>query len=411
MNNINYITFETMFGIKEPLYIEKIETNHQEREMHIRINFRKGTRFECPNCKSKDHPVNNTEYKKLRTLDMHHYKTWLHFRTPYISCSSGKCGTPLWTPPWSNSGSTFLKYFEAFVIELVQSGMPVNEVAKLVGEVYDTKLWRFIIPYVKEEYSKKDYSNVTRMAFDETSRKKGHNYFLITTDLDQRKVINVVPGKDSNAMAAAIKELEALGLDPLKVKEVSIDMSKAFIKGVRENLPNAQITFDKFHIIKPLNEALDAVRKQESVNGDGIKNKRWCLLKNAKNLNASQEIKLQQIKNKYPKLGRAYRMVQVFKDIFSSSNTRASAELETKKWLSWAVRSRLEPIKAFAKTVKAHWEGYMHYFDSHITNGIAEGINSVIQSIKRSARGYRNKDYFRTIIYLRLADLPMPLPQ
>jgi transposase len=188
-------------------------------------------------------------------------------------------------------------------------------------------------------------------------------------------------------------------------------MSDAFIKGVSENLPNAEITFDKFHIIKPLNEALDAVRKQESVKGDGLKGKRWCLLKNAKNLNSQQQEDLPKICKQYPKLGRAYRMVQVFKDIFRFDKSREQAEIETYKWLGWAARCRLEPIKKFAQTVKNHWEGFMHFFDSRITNGIAEGINSIIQSIKRSARGYKNKEYFRTMIYLRLADLPLPLPQ
>ena len=410
-NSINYEAFEMMFGISEPLYIANIETKHAEREMHIYVDFRKGSRFLCPKCGCEGNPVNNTEAKVWRTLDMHHYKSWIHFRTPYISCTSGKCGTPLWTPPWSNAGSKFTIHFEAFVIQLVHSGMPVSEVAALVGGVHDTQLWRFINAYVAKEYENKDYSDSTRLSFDETSNKKGHKYFLIVTDLDKRKVINVGIGKDTAAFNAVITELKKHGLQPEKVKEVSIDMSAAFIKGVKENLPNAQITFDKFHIIKPLNEALDKIRKQESVSGDGLKNKRWCLLKNYNNLTTTQKEDLPLIIKQYPKLGRAYRMVQVFKDIFRYSTTRKDAENRVKKWLDWAVRSRLEPIKKFARTVKSHWEGFMRYFDSRITNGLAEGFNSIIQNIKRTARGYKNTDYFITMIYLRLADLKLPLPQ
>ena len=143
-------------------------------------------------------------------------------------------------------------------------------------------------------------------------------------------------------------------------------------------------------------------------------NNRWVKMAHVVNwdkIEDKQQEDLPKICKQYPKLGRAYRMVQVFKDIFSFDKSREQAEIETKKWLGWAARCQLEPIKKFAETVKSHWEGFMHYFDSRITNGIAEGINSVIQSIKRSARGYKNKEYFRTMIYLRLADLPLPQPQ
>jgi transposase len=409
-NSIDYGVFEMMFGISEPLYIEKIETKHKEREMHIYVNFRKGTLFVCPKCGREENPVNNTTNKTWRTLDMHHYKTWIHFRTPYISCCSGECGTPLYTPPWANMGSKFTKYFEAFVITLVQSGMPVSEVANLVGET-DSRLWRFIIAYANVEYDKMDYSEITRMSFDETSRKRGHNYFFVAVDLDSRNVVNVSIGKDSAALESAVDTLEERGMNPEDVEEISIDMSDAFIKGTTDCLPNAQITFDKFHIISPLQKAVDEVRKQESVKGDGLKNKRWCVLKNYNNLTENQKQDLSKITKQYPKLGRAYRMAQVFKDIFASAISRDEAEIEITKWLSWAARCRLEPMKKFGNTVKAHMEGVLHYFDSRITNGIAEGVNSIIQSIKRVARGFKNTEYFKAIIYLRLAGLPTPLPQ
>jgi len=409
--SISYKAFEMMLGISEPLYIERIEMESKKREMHIHVNFRRGAKFVCPKCGKEGNSVANTTDKVWRTLDMHHYKTFIYFRNPYVKCDSGECGTPLWTPSWSKPGSSFTYYFEAFVLQLVVSGMNVSSISSLLDE-HDTRLWRLINRYSEEEYSKMDYSAVSRVAFDETSRKKGHTYFSIATDLDSHKVIAVLDGKGADTLKDFASEMTKHNLDVSeKVKELSIDMSKPFISGAKSYLPNASITFDKFHLIKPLHAALDNIRRCEQSKGDGLFRKRWCLMKNPNNLTEKEKIALVEIKKQYPKLGRAYRIVQAFKDIFSCNLTITEGIIKLKSWLSWAVRSRLEPIKKFALLVKKHWDGIIHYFESRVTNGIAEGINSVIQNIKRAARGFRNPRNFRSIIYLRCGRLPLPLLQ
>ncbi|MGB7000446.1 MAG: transposase, partial [Halobacteriota archaeon] len=187
------------------------------------------------------------------------------------------------------------------------------------------------------------------------------------------------------------------------------DMSPAFIGGIETEFPNASITFDKFHILKIVNEGIDMVRREEQAINKVLKKTRYIWLKNPVNLTKEQNKTLGALKDMNLKTIRAYNLklsLQMFWDI----QERGIAEQYLKKWYFWATHSRLKPMIKAAKTIKYHWDGVLNYFDSKITNGILEGTNSVVQLLKRSARGYRNIPNFITMIYLRLGHLKFQLP-
>ena len=187
-------------------------------------------------------------------------------------------------------------------------------------------------------------------------------------------------------------------------------MSPAFIKGVNEHLPEANITFDKFHVIQMLNKAQDEVRRMEHKKNPLLTGSRYIWLKNPANLTAKQKEQLETLRYENMKTSKVYQMKLTFQDIYRIIREPLAAEAAIKKWLSWAVRSRLEPIKVFAQMVKTHFTGIMRYFTSYLTTGTMEGINSRIQEIKRRARGFRNIDNFITMIYLETAGLKLELP-
>ncbi len=180
--------------------------------------------------------------------------------------------------------------------------------------------------------------------------------------------------------------------DGNKITDVSCDMSPAFIKGVKENLPIAKITFDKFHIVKIINEAVDEVRRQEAAKNPLLKGSRYIFLKNEKNLTAAQLDKKNELKlstlNK--KLFRALNLRESFQQIYAAP-TEQEFERLLNKWYYWATHSRLQPMKKAAKTIKNHWDGILQWKKSQINNGILEGLNSVVQAAKRKARGYKFK--------------------
>ena len=184
--------------------------------------------------------------------------------------------------PWARAGSGFTLLFEAYVLALAKS-MPIANAAERLGE-HDTRLWRIVEHYVWRAVEKLDLSLVRRIAADETSARRGHDYISLFVDMARRKVVYVADGKD----AATVKEfadfLEAHGGRREAVTDASIDMGAAFEAGIKENFPNAEITFDKFHVIKLANEAVDQVRREEARNNFQIKGRRYIFVKNVDHL-------------------------------------------------------------------------------------------------------------------------------
>lgn len=285
--------------------------------------------------------------------------------------------------------------------------MAISKVAEMIGE-HDTRVWRVVDYYVKETRSKEDFSDVSTIGVDETSFTKGHNYVTIVTDVDKSKIIHVCKGKDSSTIATFHNDFKVHGGCPNNIQSVCCDMSPAFIKGVNDTFPNASIVFDKFHVMKMINGAVDAVRRQEQSENDILKKTRYTWLKNPENLTKSQSEVLESLKNMNLKTVRAYNIRLTIQE-FRKIEDRETAELFLKKWYFWATHSRLQPIINKAKNIKKHWEGIMNYHDSRITNGLLEGLNSIVQSLKRSARGFRNLKNFMIMIYLRLGKLEFNL--
>jgi len=397
--------FEMALQIQEPLYVESymFDDNH---ELHIYINFRKGAHFDCQECGSTQTEVHDTKPKRWRHLDFFQYKCYIHFRTPRVDCYA--CGINTWTPPWAQPGSKFTEMFERFVMMLACS-MPVTQIAALVRE-HDTRLWRIIRRYVSKAYSVMDFSELSRVGIDETSSKKGHNYITVFSDMDKGNVVFATPGKNAETIKSFTEELKLHNAQASQVKHTAMDMSAAYISGVADYLPKAAITFDKFHVTQLLNKAVDQVRREECGEASILKGSRQIWLKNPGSLTVDQAKQLDTLCKENLKTAKAYQMKLTFQDIYRHVYYHpAAAQIAMEKWLRWAVRSRLEPIKDFAATIKKNFEGVINYFYSRLTSGLVEGINSRIQEIKRRARGFRNIKNYIDMIYLVAGGLDIPV--
>lgn len=336
--------------------------------------------------------------------ELFQYRCYLHARTPRVRC--GKCGVRRVEVPWARPGSGFTLLFEALTVMLARN-MPVRAAARLLGE-HDTLLWRMVGHHVDEARDASDHSGVTRVGVDETASRRGHTYMSVFVDLDRRRVLFATPGKDSGTVESFARDLEAHKGDPLAVAEASADMSAAFALGIGAHLPNAALTFDKFHVVALVNDSVDQVRRIEAKLRPELARTRQVWLKNPENLTGKQREKLDglDLSRSNLKTARAYRIRLAFQDLYKQPAHLAEQYLD--KWYYWATHSRLKPVVDAAKTIRRHEDGILRWFQSGVNNGILEAINSLIQAAKAKARGYRSDKNLATIIYLIAGKLDLP---
>lgn len=400
--------FQKAIGLTSPWYVSHVDFNAESKKLDIYVDFEKGAKFTY---EEKDgdgtiiiagkYGAYDTTKKTWRHLNFFEHECYLHCRVPRLNIN-GKIKT--YTPPFAGLSQGFTLLFEALLLQLCK-GMTIAEVGRLTKES-DHKIWEMLDRYIQSGRDLSDYTAVQKVGMDETAIARGHKYITLFVDLEESKVLYVTQGKDSETVKRFAVDLEKHHGRAESITETSSDLSPAFIKGVRENLPNAKMTFDKFHVLKLINEAVDNVRRAEIKTQPILVNARYAILKNEKNLSTVQQDKIQELRLSKLNLKtlRAMHMRENFQTIYQSQ-TKEQFEILLKKWYFWATHSRLPEIIHVARTIKAHWNGILNWYDSRINNGILEGINSLIQAAKSKARGYRSFKNFANIIYLLKGDL------
>lgn len=346
----------------------------------------------CPSCGAQC-PGYDAVEKRWRHLNFFQYRCELVAKVPRVNCP--KHGVRMSEVPWASGESGFTLLFEAMVMVLAAE-MPISDVALMIGE-NDTRLWRLIRRLVDKAHAEKDWSKVKAIAVDETSAKRGRSYVTVVMDMDTRAVLYLGPGRDSNAVRNFCEQLRAHGGDPAKVRWVAMDMLHCYAKGVRESFPNAQIVYDRYHVMVMAGEAVDEVRRQLQREGVQLKGSLWVLRGNEWNLSPEQRLQRATLAKTYKSIGRALALRSALQDVYCATKEQGAELLRC--WCRWADRSRLKSFKKLAQTIRQYWNGIVSYFDSRLTQGAIEAINGIIQLAKRRARGYRNFLYLRTIAY------------
>lgn len=399
--------FALALGLNEPWKITDVEISvgkNSVKELNIHLGFKRGAKFEdeagvlCS--------VHDTQKRTWRHLNFFEHTCKLHCSVPRIRSSEGK--VRLVEVPWARSGSGFTLLFEALTMALIEGGMPFNKVGQLLGE-NGHRIWTIFNHWIALAYQADDPSSVTQLGFDETSRRKGHQYVTVAVDLEERRVLHVVKGKDANTIKEIQRYLETKRVDCKQITQASIDLSPAFISGIKKSFPEASITFDRFHVVKLLNEAMDTVRRQERLEYDALKGHKYTFLKNPEKLSSKTQNELAEMITLYPTLGEAYRLKVLFNELWEMPTKRA-AKTFIQLWCREVELSGIQAFIKFSKTVKSHLSGIINFVETHITNAILESINNKIQMAKRRARGYRNIENFINMIYFLCGKLKFNYP-
>jgi len=398
--------FTLALGLAAPWEVTEVHFDPAQGRIDFEVGFQRGARFPCTGCGVDAQPVHDTQRRVWRHLNFFQYEAYLQADVPRTKCTA--CGKVHQVPvPWARPGSRFTLLFEAFGLTLCKV-LPVNTVAQHLA-VGDDALWNILHRYIDQARAQEDFSDVRRVGIDETAARRGHQYVTFVHDMDKKRLLFGCEGRDQTTIQTFAEDLKAHGGDAAEITDASIDMSKAYIAGVEKHLPNAEITFDPFHIIQLANEALEEVRREEVRHEPLLKRTRWVWLKDESKWTETQAGLFKSLSSARLQTTRAWRLKESLRDLFRTATSAKEAEVLLDAWHSWARRSRLESFKRLANTLKERRAGILHGFDSKLSNGYVEGFNSLVQAAKAKARGYRCPKNMITIAYLlggKLTHLP-----
>jgi transposase len=395
--------FSIALGIEEPWFVKDITFDSEKRRLDIILDFKRGSRFNCPECGTENCTIHDTKERTWRHLDFFQHQAYLTARVPRITCT--QCGVKQISVPWARKNTGFTQLFEIMILNFAQF-MAIEPLSVMV-KVHMDSLWRILSHYIEKAHSGIDLTHVESVGIDEFSKKSGHQYITVFGDLDESRVVYVSDGRKSDAVHQFADFLEQRGIDTFQIKEVCTDMWPAYLKGLHERFPRTILVFDRYHVMTMINHAVDLVRRDESKGQKSLKHTRYIWLKSNDHLTQRQQQQVESLSRMNLKTFRAYRIKEALRQLWTCQ-THGDAEKYLKKWYFWATHSRLNPIIEFAKIVKDHWTGILNFFHSRITNGIIEGINSKIKTAMKRAYGFKTFRYLRTIVYLVAGKLALP---
>lgn len=388
--------FEAALGIRSPWFVNNVDFDVKGKTLKVGVDFIAGSRFAVSGVPGT-HTVHDTVIKSYRHLNFFQHECFLEVRVPRVRVP--EVGVRLVEPDWAGKLNGFTLLFEALIIAMCRE-MTFSAVSRLVGISWH-KVTAICKHYVDLGLAQADFSEVTRLAVDETSKARGHDYITLVADADERRVLFVTEGKDAETIGAFATDFATHGGDAQAVESVSIDMSPAFIKGVADHLPNAQVTFDKFHVVQHANNAVDQMRRIEQRTDPELKGLRWNLLKDRERLAAEARAELDafvaQVTTK--RTSRAWHYKEQLREILQRKQVNVVRGLLS-QWATNVMRSKVEPMKQVAKLIRSHLEGIVSWTQTRQTNGFLEAINGLFQAAKRKARGYGNFATIRAVVFL-----------
>jgi transposase len=406
--------YENMFaqsiGVTEPWRIERTEFDEVKREVHVYVSAQKTAAYPCPECGEMSARYDEEETERIwRHGAVVFFPCYVHCRRPRIKCK--KCGKlHVVRAPWARPNSRDSLLFESYAMLLVKF-MPVENARKLlrVSHTSATGILRYwVFKAVRED----DLSKVRAICIDETSFKRGQSYVTVVSDAIARRVIYADEGRRADNVEAFSNELVEKGGDCENIRQVACDMSGAYMSGVDLCFPKAALTIDKFYVKQLMLKALDEVRREEQGKQRSRRRdagKKLLMIPETR-MTEQQSEKLQALSKEFPKTGRAFRMVQGLDTMYACKDYE-DGKNTFDKLINWLRRSRLQPMKNVANTLKKYRQQILSYFFHRLTNAIAEGINSMIQSAKRRARGFRTIEGYVAAIFLAVGKLKLDCPK
>jgi transposase len=350
----------------------------------------------CPDCGGDNVWSQGSVDRTFRTLPIGKKPTLIHFAVPRVHCFA--CQTIRQVKlGFAEPRKSYTRAFERYALDLSRH-MTIKAVAQHLQVSWDT-IKEIQATSLKRRFGKPKLRKLKQIAIDEIAIGKGHRYLTVVLNLLSGAVVFVGDGKGVDALKPFWKRLRAARA---KIRAVATDMSKAYIRAVRDNLSKAVHVFDHFHVVKLFNDKLSALRRdlyrQAELDSDRklLKGTRWLLLKNPENLDPKRHEKqrLQDALDLNTPLTIAYYLKEDLRQIWDQPNKRTARQV-LRDWMVRARASGVRMLEKFADTLEEHQEGILAYYDFPISTGPLEGTNTKIKAMQRQAYGFRDKEFYK----------------
>lgn len=394
-----------LLGIQSPWSVKKATLDTAQRLVDIEIEHDPSKPVRCPVCGKECARHDHAPERRWRHLDVMQFTTQIRARLPRSACAEHGVGTV--AAPWAEPGSRFTLMFEAFALQVILASASLTQAKQLLRLDWGC-VQRIIDRAVDRGLVRRSTEQVTLVGMDEKSFGRGQDYVSLMTDLLMHRVLDVVPDR---TIEAARELWRCLGEEQrAKVEAVAIDMSPGFKTAAQTEAPSADIVHDKFHVAKHLNEAVDKVRREESrdlcEHGDeSLKHTKFLWLQSDA-VQGDRAEGFAELCARNLKTAKAWYHKELFAEFWHQPDAVAG-HCFFKRWYAHAIRSKLEPIKAVARSLRDHLPELLNYFEHRITNAVSEGFNSRIQAIKAAARGFRSFKNYRSRILFFCGKLDM----
>jgi transposase len=364
----------------------------------------------CSGCGARGLPVKDHRVKPWRHLDVGGMRCRVECRLRRLYCPG--CGDLPEHVEWARGGARYTRDFDDLTAWLAQQ-MSQTQVTRLMRIGWET-VGKILARVVAEKLPAGRLDGLALIGVDEVSYGADHKFLTSVVNHETGGIVWATEGRSAASLQAFFDQLS--DEQKAKIRAVSIDMSAGYEKAIRASIPDAEIAFDPFHVVKLGGEAADKVRREEynahgrSSTGEGkwIKGARYSLLKDPSNQSPRQLLKLAEVVLLNRRMYRAFLLYGELRYIYRLAYQEAVERLEA--WLAWASRSRLKPFVKLARTIRNHKAGVLAAIKLGLSNGRLEALNSKVRLLSHRAYGFHSADALIAIIYLCCAGIQIALP-
>jgi transposase len=397
--------YRGLLGLTAPWTVAGVDVDLKGQRVVVRVEAGPGP-YPCPECGT---PTGRYDSKprRWRHLDTMQFTTWIEGDVPRVDCATH--GVKQLRVPWAEPGSQFTALFERFAIDLLRECSITGAVGLL--RISWDEGWGIKGRAVKRGLARRGHDVVARLGVDEKAIAKRHRYLTIVADLAQSRVLYLADDRKQESLDGFWPTLTPAQRDGITA--VAMDMWEPYVQSTRAHLPEAdgKIVFDKFHVVKHLHEAVDRVRRGEhrtlkGVGDERLTGSKYLWLRRPEDLSEPQRAAFRALQREDLKVGRAWALKERFRTFWEYRYPGAATTFFT-RWFWRTTHSRLTPMAAVAKLIQRHLPNLLTSLRHHLTNAGLEGINAVIQWVKKTARGFRNAENFKTAIYFHCGGLDL----